>query len=60
MESQQPMPFISDESHDRVFVFKISEDPSLSEKLKNVEMTQVLSSLMEFCFGEHKVSNFFF
>ena len=60
MESQQPMPFISDESHDRVFVFKISEDPNLLEKLKNVEIKQVFSSLMDFCIGEIKVSTVFF
>ena len=40
---------ISDELQEKVFVFKILNDPSLSEKLKNIEKQEVFSPLMEYC-----------
>ena len=48
MESQMSQNFISDELQDKVFVFKISKDPSLSEKVKKVEIPEVFTPLKEF------------
>ena len=55
MENQTSQPTISDDLQDKVFVFKISNDPSLSEKLKNVEKHDVFTSLVEHCTDELKV-----
>ena len=46
---------INDDLQDKVFVFKISNDPGLSEKLKNVEKSEVFLPLMEYCTDEVKV-----
>ena len=56
MENQMRQLKISDKLEDKVFVFKISNDPSLLEKLKNIEKPEVFSSVMEHCTDELKVS----
>ena len=47
-QTSQTRSIVSDERHDEVFIFKISEDPSLSEKLKTVEIPEVFTPLKEF------------
>ena len=47
---------ISDELHDRCFIFKISEDPNLLERLKSVEIFEVFTPLKEFCKDQYKVT----
>ena len=59
MENQTSQPTISDDLQDKVFVFKISNDPSLSEKLKNIEKQEVFSPLVEHCNDELKVCETF-
>ena len=46
---------ISDDLQDKVFVFKILNYTSLSEKLKNIEKPEVFSPLVEHCTDELKV-----
>ena len=50
---------ISNELQDKVFVFKISNCTSLSEKMKNVEKPEVFSPMMEHCNDELKVCETF-
>ena len=38
----------SDKRDDAIFIFKISNDPSLSQKLKTVEIPEVFTPLKEF------------
>ena len=47
--------FISDELQDSVFIFKISDNPSLSEKLKNVEIPEVFTPFKTFFKDELQV-----
>ena len=56
----QTRSIVSDEFRDIVFIFKISNDPKLSEKLKNVEKPDVFTPLKEFCNNQIKVSLFLF
>ena len=51
----QTRPTISDDLQDKVFVFKISNDPSLTEKLKTVEIPEVFTPLNEFFKDELQV-----
>ena len=46
----------SDELHDKCFIFKILEDPSLQERLKHVEKFEVFTPLKEFCKDQLKVT----
>ena len=48
MENQMRQPTINDDLQDKVFIFKISNNPSLSEKLKTVEIPEVFTPLKEF------------
>ena len=50
---------VSEVRRDRVFIFKISDDPRLAEKLKNVEKPEVFTPLKEFCNDQIKVGLFF-
>ena len=57
MENQvsQTRLVISDDLHDKVLLFKISEDLSLSERLKNIDIVEVFTSLKEFLVDDLKV-----
>ena len=46
---------ISDDLHDKVLLFKILQDLSLSERLKNIDIFEVFTSLKEFLVDELKV-----
>ena len=61
MENQmsQTRSMYSEELRDSVFIFKISNDPRLAEKLKNVEKPEVFTPLKEFCNDQIKVGLFF-
>ena len=48
MENQIRQLTISDDLQDKLFVFKISNDPSLSQKLKTVEIPEVFTPLKKF------------
>ena len=48
MENQMRQLTISDDLQDKVFVFKISNNPSLSEKLKTVEIPEIFTPLKKF------------
>ena len=48
-------PTINDDLQDKVFIFKISNNPSLSEKLKTVEIPEVFTPLNEFLKDELQV-----
>ena len=48
-----------DELHDDVFIFKISNNPSLLKSLKRIEKPEVFSPLKEFYIDELKVCESF-
>ena len=50
---------VSEELKDSVVIFKISDDPRLAEKLKNVEKPDVFTPMKDFCNNQIKVSFFF-
>ena len=45
----------SDEMHDKVFTFKVFNNPGLLERLKTVSKHQVFMNLKDFCCDEAKV-----
>ena len=60
MENQtsQATSLITDEFHDLVFIYKISNDLSLSERLKNTtKILEVFTPLKNFCTDLIKVSS---
>ena len=61
MENQmsQTRSINTDELHDNVFVFKISNNPSMLESLKTVENPEVFYSLNDFFNDEVKVCAIF-
>ena len=53
----QTRSIISDELSDSVFIVKISNDPSLTEKLKTVEVPEVFTPLKKFFKHQLQVCN---
>ena len=45
----------NDETHDKVFTFKVFNNPALLERLKTVSKHQVFMDLKDFCSDEVKV-----
>ena len=46
---------ISDEDYDRVFVYKLYNNPMLLESLKSIESSEVFTPLEDLCTDELKV-----
>ena len=49
----------TDDLQDKIFIYKLSNDPKLLENLKTIETHDVFTSLKEFCNDQLKVSIFF-
>ena len=58
MGNEMSQHFIADELKDLIFIFKISNDSSLSEMVKTVEKIEVFTSMTEFFTSELKVCPF--
>ena len=50
----------SDELHDKVFIFKVFNNPGLLESLKSINQHQVYLDLKNFCSEEIKVFCFLY